>query len=821
VSIINSKVTKFLLFAFFITVLVVFNNSKVLADSGTLLVRGNIDAPVASSTIKEVTTVRGWVLDGSGVAKVEILVDGRLVGQAQYGLSRPDVKNVFPQYQNASSGFQFSLDTRKFLNGTHSITVNSTGTNGTTTTIQSKSVNIQNLPVIGNIDTPTSGSTVKGVTNVRGWVLDGSEVAKVEVLVDGKITGQAQYGLSRPDVQKVIPQYQNANSGFQFALDTKKISNGNHSITVLATGKNGATTEIQRIMLNVQNLPPIGNVDSPTADSLINGLTNISGWFLDGSGIAKIDVLVDGKVIGPAQYGISRPDVQKVIPQYQNANSGFEYMLNTKNLTNGIHSIIVRATGNNGTTKELQGIKVNVQNLPHLPTIGNIDTPSAGSIINGVTNIRGWYLDGSGVAKIDVLIDGKIYGQAQYGISRPDVKSVFPEYFNGNAGFHYSLDTKLLTDGQHTLTISEISKSGATNPISVNFTVNNGNPYLTLNLKKPANITAADIVTFFNLKSPNSPLKNYAQAFIDAQNQYGVNAQYLVAHAIWETGWNGSDLRNYKYNLFGYGAYDVCPFTCGYYFPSGPDSIFKVAYQVRRNYLDSTGSYYVAAHGPTLIGMNVRYATDQNWKNGIANLMKSMKVYDHSYYSNEKELSLTAAAPPDYGRDIPAGQPYPVNTIINFPSGIAAKIVNTTSLTFRSLPYVATSTVSGSLPQNTVITILGYNTDVLYNPTHTGNYAYRWYRVKVNGQNGWLYGGYLSIENLAQVSVAGGTLNIRSSTSSATSSNILTSVNNGTYLKTCTQNGVPVTENGWYKVYLPNSSTTGWIFGDYVKQVKQ
>lgn len=777
---------------------------------------GNIDSPAANSSINGITNVRGWFLDVSGISKVEVFVDGKIFGQATYGISRPDVLKVLPHYQNANAGYEFALDTTKLTNGTHVISVRGTGKNGSTTELQTKTVNVKNLPTIGFIDTPTNGSTVKGITNLSGWFLDASGVSEVEVLVDGLIVGQAQYGIARTDVQKFFPEYQNANAGYKFALDTKQLSDGWHSITVKETGKNGASSQLENIRVNVKNMGLIGAIDAPSNGSVAKGISTVRGWFLDHEGVNRVDVLVDGKIVGQANYGISRPDVLNVLPEYNNANAGYEFALDTKNYSNGTHTIAVRATGKNGSTKQIES-SVSIQNLDHLQTIGVLDSPKSGSAINGVSTIRGWYLDGSGVEKIEVFVDGKLIGNAQYGLERLDVSNVFPEYFNSNAGFQYSLDTTQFTDGPHTLTIKETGTSGNSNSLTASITINNGNPYLLLNLMKPANITANDIVNFFNSKNqPNSPLKNYAQSFIDAQNRYGVNAQYLVAHAIWETGWGGSDLIGYKNNLYGYGAYDPCPFTCGYYFKSVQDSIFRVAYQVRVDYLNESGAYF---EGPNLVGMNVNYATDQNWKNGIANLMKSMKPYDSSYYSNTKELGMSTIAPPPLVRDIPAGLPYPEDVVINFPSGINAKIVNTSTLTFRSLPYILKSTVIGTLSQGTAITVLGYNTDVHYEPTSTGNYAYRWYRVSVNGQIGWLYGGYLEIQNLAQVNIAGGSLNIRSSTSTDSSDNILTSVSNGTYLNLVTNNGIPVIQNGWYQVYLPNSKTVGWVSGDYIKLV--
>lgn len=143
---------------------------------------------------------------------------------------------------------------------------------------------------MGFIDTPSAGSTVNGMIKVRGWILDNSGVSKVEVLVDGQVVGQAQYGRSRPDVLNVFPEYQNANAGYEFDLDTRALTNGLHSISVKATSKTGSTLQVQAKTVNVQNLVPIGYIDSPSSNSSISGITNVRGWFLDVSGISKVEV---------------------------------------------------------------------------------------------------------------------------------------------------------------------------------------------------------------------------------------------------------------------------------------------------------------------------------------------------------------------------------------------------------------------------------------------------------------------------------------------------------------------------------------------------
>ncbi|UTE73359.1 PA14 domain-containing protein [Rossellomorea marisflavi] len=332
--------------------------------------------------------------------------------------------------------------------------------------------------------------------------------------------------------------------------------------------------------------------------------------------------------------------------------------------------------------------------------------------------------------------------------------------------------------------------------------------YRDLDLRKPSNITAQDIVNFFNKKNrADSTLKQYAQDFINVQNKTGVNAQYLVAHAIWETGWGDSAIAKYKRNFFGYGAYDSCPVTCAFYFPTGDDSISFVAYQVKTDYLTPGGRYY---NGPNLDGMNVRYATDQNWKNGIANLMESIKPFDAAYYDRLNPSTKVPATPPTYGRDIPSGQPYPSHIFLDYSPSKQAILTSNTN--YRSIPYESSSTILGTLNKGAKIEVLGENTDV------RGS----WYRVKVNGQSVWMSGTYLDFGNSGEtkepmVRVTEDGLRIR--TGPSTSYSIITSVNSGTTLKLVVKSGKPVQQNGWYQVYLPNSTSTGWLSGDYVKVI--
>jgi len=315
------------------------------------------------------------------------------------------------------------------------------------------------LSPLGSLDSPGQGKTVSGTINVGGWFLDGSGVAKIEVLVDGVLKGQAAYGGARPDVGSVFPAYNNNNSGFNYSLDTKTLADGSHTITIRETGNNGIQTTLPGRTVTVSNnLPALGSLDSPGQGKTVSGTINVGGWFLDGSGVAKIEVLVDGVLKGQAAYGGARPDVGSVFPAYNNNNSGFNYSLDTKTLADGSHTIIIRETGNSGIQTTLSGRTVTVSN--NLPALGSLDSPGQGKTVSGTINVGGWFLDGSGVAKIEVLVDGVLKGQAAYGGARPDVGSVFPAYNNNNSGFNFSLETLTLANGSHTISIRETGNNG-------------------------------------------------------------------------------------------------------------------------------------------------------------------------------------------------------------------------------------------------------------------------------------------------------------------------------------------------------------------------
>lgn len=215
----------------------------------------------------------------------------------------------------------------------------------------------------GVLETPVTGKTINETINLSGWFLDESGVSKVEVLVDGKVVGKAVYGDARPDVKKSNPVYNNGNAGYHYALNTRKLGNGRHSLTVRETGKNGWTNKLTEKVITVSNAR--GVIDGPTSNQVIKGKYKVTGWFMDANGVAKLEVVVDGKAAGQAVYGDRRLDVKKSFPSYA-GDPGYHYVLDTSKLTNGRHTITVRETGKGGLATTLPVESFTVSNVSQL-----------------------------------------------------------------------------------------------------------------------------------------------------------------------------------------------------------------------------------------------------------------------------------------------------------------------------------------------------------------------------------------------------------------------------------------------------------------------
>ena len=148
-------------------------------------------------------------------------------------------------------------------------------------------------------------------------------------------------------------------------------------------------------------------------------------------------------------------------------------------------------------------------------------------------------------------------------------------------------------------------------------------PFQFSSLKSKTNYSAADINKLYTLMgASNSMLAGKGATFKAAEQKYGVNALYLVAHSALESAWGRSNIAKAKNNFFGIAAYDSSPYTSATKFDNVDAGILGAARWINDKYLSNSSFPAKGAYlGNKVSGMNVNYATAPYWGESIASIM--------------------------------------------------------------------------------------------------------------------------------------------------------------------------------------------------------
>jgi N-acetylmuramoyl-L-alanine amidase len=341
--------------------------------------------------------LHGWALDDNGIESVDVLVDGIVSGRAAYGRARAGVAQRFPGFPDASAaGFAFELDTTRYLNGQHTVSIRVKSKAGELVTLPPRSfgfVNVaHNLAPFGKIEFPQPHAEMRGdcdLTNparrysvISGYALDAGVqdddygVGYVELLIDRAVWANTQidcrnsfpegglsdcYGFRRLDVEKIYPGLKDSpHSGFRFVLDVGALisiglTQGSHILTVRAGDHADQVRNIYEMAVtfscdeDIFNENAFGDISRPRNGNLFNGVVLTSGWALDWEGIGSIRILIDGTDVGTASTGFVNPDVTFLYPGFPESPApGWQFLLDTRTLANGQHFLEAIVTDDHG-----------------------------------------------------------------------------------------------------------------------------------------------------------------------------------------------------------------------------------------------------------------------------------------------------------------------------------------------------------------------------------------------------------------------------------------------------------------------------------------
>ena len=171
-----------------------------------------------------------------------------------------------------------------------------------------------NGPLISNV-TPADNATLYGTVQVKASVLDLIGLSSVELWIDTVVVGTAS-DLFSP----------------AFTLDTKKLSEGVHTLSVRAQNIAGTTANVDQIITVANKQLSITNI-FPVENSYVGRNVTVSASVSDPAGLKSVEFIVGAKSQGLAS-NLSAPSVT----------------MDTTRITEGPHTLSVVAINNAGYT---------------------------------------------------------------------------------------------------------------------------------------------------------------------------------------------------------------------------------------------------------------------------------------------------------------------------------------------------------------------------------------------------------------------------------------------------------------------------------------
>ncbi len=327
------------------------------------------------------------------------------------------------------------------------------------------------------VESPEAGETVRGALTVRGILYDESAgVYAVESMVDGVKQAMVTTRVARPDYCSAQNVPGCPAVGYTMDVDVSGLAPGEHKLVVRASNVRQGITESAPISFTIgegAGRVPVIRIESPTADQIVKGALRVTGYaYAADLRITAIDTLIDGITYGPTQYGMPRTDVCGALPAPAPVNCpaiGFVAQINPASaappLANGPHTLQVRIQDSTGryTLYPETPMLFHVE-YAQATTGGAITSIRPGETLRGQVEIAGYVYSSAarGILGASIVVDGLYsWGSARVGLPAEEVCAGLGGVAScPNIGFSGMLDTRLLSNGPHTIAVAATDGDG-------------------------------------------------------------------------------------------------------------------------------------------------------------------------------------------------------------------------------------------------------------------------------------------------------------------------------------------------------------------------
>ncbi len=117
-----------------------------------------------------------------------------------------------------------------------------------------------------------------------------------------------------------------------------------YTTTSSGTFKAGGPVDVRHPMVFPDSTPPVLKIDAPLQNHIFNNSLEISGYAVDGTKVAVIEVLLDGNLLGTVFPRDFRKEARDAFPAYPyNSTAGFQKFLDATSIVPSSYDLVIRA----------------------------------------------------------------------------------------------------------------------------------------------------------------------------------------------------------------------------------------------------------------------------------------------------------------------------------------------------------------------------------------------------------------------------------------------------------------------------------------------
>ncbi|WP_395851944.1 Ig-like domain-containing protein [Cystobacter fuscus] len=226
----------------------------------------SITSPSAGATVRATVSVQASATDNSQVSRVELYVDGSLIGTS------------------STSPYAISWNPSAVADGDHTLTAKAYDVYGNVGTSAGVIVTVSKdvTPPTVSVTAPTESATISGSFHLSANATDDYLMSRVEYFIDGSLLGSTPYGPS-----------------YGYIWNSRTVTNGTHTLVAKAYDAAGNVGVSATRSFTVDNdfTPPTVALTSPAQGASLAGVVSLQASASDDRSMQSVGFYVDGSYI--------------------------------------------------------------------------------------------------------------------------------------------------------------------------------------------------------------------------------------------------------------------------------------------------------------------------------------------------------------------------------------------------------------------------------------------------------------------------------------------------------------------------------------------